>query len=421
MAQTNLGRFAPDETPPGRRNDLDWIRIGAFALLILYHLAMYFGPWSWHLNSRGTVDWLGVAMVASNPWRLGLLFLVSGVAVRHMTRKVGDGGQGVGGLMSERSRRLLLPLLFGAVVLVPPQAYLEQVVNDGLAASYLAFWPRFLLEHVPQLDGTWSPPPLNHLWFISYIWAYSLIAVALLWAPRLLEALQARLGGALGSGAGVLVVPTLYLVTARFALFPTFGVTNHLTWDPYNHATSLALFLTGFLLAFRTSFWASVERVRWPALLIATAATAMLGVDALRPVPQQHPAAVAAMAAFAVAQWSTIVTVLGFGRRHLSALDGPALVYLREAVFPFYLLHQTIIVIAAYALRPLDLPLPLEALGLLAITLLGCVAGFEAVRRTPWLGPCLGLRPSPRRRPADARARPVDLTLRQRSSIPATK
>jgi len=415
MAETNARRFAPEEAPPARRIDLDWLRIGAFGLLILYHLAMYFGPWSWHLDARERVAWLGVAMVASNPWRLGLLFLISGVAVRHMTLKASAGG-----LMFERTRRLLPPMLFGVLVLVPPQAYFEQVVKDGLQASYLAFWPRFLLDHLPHLDGSWSPPPLNHLWFIGYIWAYSLIAVALVWPPRLLHAAEARLDRAL-SGAGVLVVPILYLVTARFALFPTFGVTNHLTRDPYNHASSLALFLIGFLLAFRPSFWTSVERARWPALLLATSATAVLGLDALRPVPLQHPHALGEMAAFAVAQWSMIVALLGFGRRHLSSLDGPALRYLREAVFPFYLLHQTIIVAAAYALQPLDLPNALEAITLLVITILVCVAGFEVVRRTPVLAPCLGLRAAPKRPRRAPPSLPVDLPLRQAGNLPATK
>lgn len=415
MAETNAGRFAPAETLRARRNDLDWVRIGAFGLLILYHLAMYFGPWSWHLDARERVPWLGVAMVASNPWRLGLLFLISGVAVRHMTTKASPGG-----LMLERSRRLLLPMLFGVVVLVPPQAYFEQVVKDGLQTSYLAFWPRFLLDHLPRLTGGWSPPPLNHLWFIGYIWAYSLIALALLWPPRLSSSAQTRLGPAL-SGAGVLVTPILYLATVRFALFPRFGVTNHLTWDPYNHASSLALFLTGFLLAFQPSFWTSLERARWPALLLAVGSTTVLGIDAARPVPLQHPNAVIEMAAFAVAQWSMIVTVLGFGRRHLSTLDGPALGYLREAVFPFYLLHQTIIVAAAYGLQPLDLPNGLEAVVLLAITILGCIAGFEIVRRTPVLGPCLGLRTGRKQRHRAPRPAPVDLPLRQGGNLPATK
>lgn len=407
-------------TPP-RRTDLDWLRIGAFGLLILYHLAMYFGPWSWHLNSRRSADWLGVAMVASNPWRLSLLFLISGVAVRHMTLKTASDARGIGGLMLERSRRLLPPLLFGVVVLVPPQAYFEQLAKDGLQADYLTFWPRFLLAHLPSLDGGWSPPPLNHLWFVSYIWAYSLVAAAVLALPRLLRTLETRLGGVLAGGAGVLVAPMLYLTTARFALYPVFGVTNHLTFDPYNHASSLALFLVGYLMAFQRGFWAGAERARWPALLLAAAATAVLGFDAARPVPQQHPAAVALMAAFAVAQWSTIVALLGFGRRHLRAADGPLLGYLREAVFPFYLLHQTIIVAAAYALRPLALPLAAEAAALLAITVAGCWVGFELARRTPLLRPALGLRGSPARRPGAASQATADLALRRGGTTALSK
>jgi glucans biosynthesis protein C len=398
---------------PSRRADLDWLRIGAFGLLILYHLAMYFGPWSWHLNSRETAAWLGVAMVASNPWRLSLLFLISGVAVRHMTRKASAAA-----LMGERSRRLLLPLLFGVVVLVPPQAYFEQVVKDGLQANYLTFWLGFLREHGLQLDGGWSPPPLNHLWFVGYVWAYSMIAAAVVWLPRLMRPLELLTSAAL-SGAGVLVAPILYLVTVRFALFPVFGVTNHLSWDPYNHATSLALFLIGFLVAFQPTFWDSVERTRWPALLLAIGGAVILGLDAARPIPEQHPASIALMAAFAIAQWSTIVALLGFGHRHLRQLDGPVLAYLRVAVFPFYLLHQTIIVGVAYALRPARLPLLLEALALLVLTVLGCAAGFELARRTPWLRPFMGLHSAPRRK--NARTAPVDLPLRQAGKVAATK
>ena len=39
-------------TPSQRLFFLDWLRIGAFALLVLYHVGMYYVSWSWHVKSR---------------------------------------------------------------------------------------------------------------------------------------------------------------------------------------------------------------------------------------------------------------------------------------------------------------------------------------------------------------------------------
>jgi len=73
--------------PPAseRRPDLDWIRVGAFFLLILYHVGMFYVPWDWHVKSPRPVEWLQPVMHLTNPWRLTLLFLVSGAATRFLT------------------------------------------------------------------------------------------------------------------------------------------------------------------------------------------------------------------------------------------------------------------------------------------------------------------------------------------------
>src|SRR3546814_20255286 len=59
----------------------------------------------------------------------------------------------------------------------------------------------------------------------------------------------------------------------------------------------------------------------------------------------------------AIEQWSAIVAVLGFGARHLTR-DSQLLRTLTEAVFPFYIAHQTIIVVAGPHLKALALPAP---------------------------------------------------------------
>jgi membrane protein DedA with SNARE-associated domain len=48
----------------GRHYGMDWLRIGAFALLIFYHIGMYFVPWDWHVKIVPTIDWVALPMLA---------------------------------------------------------------------------------------------------------------------------------------------------------------------------------------------------------------------------------------------------------------------------------------------------------------------------------------------------------------------
>src|SRR3977135_432044 len=107
-----------DPQRPERRVDLDWVRIGAFGLLILYHVGMLFVSWQFHIKSAHRIAALEPLMLVLNPWRLALLFLVSGVATRFMLLKYT-----MRPLLRARSVRLLIPLIFGMLVIVPPQAY----------------------------------------------------------------------------------------------------------------------------------------------------------------------------------------------------------------------------------------------------------------------------------------------------------
>ena len=99
---------------------------------------------------------------------------------------------------------------------------------------------------------------------------------------------------------------------------------------------------------------------------------------------------------FATDQWSAIAAVLGFGSRYLRVRPNAALAYLTEAVFPCYLAHQTILVIAVHLIAPHALPAPLEAAILIVVTLGGSLGVYEAVRRVPLLRPFWGLRYRPR-------------------------
>ena len=98
-----------------RRVDLDWIRIAAFGVLIVYHVGMYYVSWDWHVKSPHAGTTIEPLMMLSSPWRLSLLFFVSGTAASFALAR------GHAGFAGARSRRLLIPLVFGMLVIVVPQ------------------------------------------------------------------------------------------------------------------------------------------------------------------------------------------------------------------------------------------------------------------------------------------------------------
>ncbi|HYG25456.1 MAG TPA: acyltransferase family protein, partial [Caulobacteraceae bacterium] len=324
-----------------RRHDLDWIRVGAFFLLILYHVGMFYVPWDWHVKSPRPQEWLAPVMQLTNPWRLSLLFLVSGAATRFMADKVTAGS-----LAWQRTLRLLPPLVLAIFVVVPPQSFYEVVEKWGFAGSYAGFYGRYVTA-----SGGWRTPDYwlitptyNHMWFVAYLFVYTLVLALLIAFARpflvSVERTVERLGG-----WGLIVWPLAVLAALRLTLYPVFEVTHAFVDDWYNHAVSFGLFLFGYAMAKSARLRAEFIRMRWPALAIAVAAYGLWAsyAWAYRAEDASPPEALMTVMrlVYAVDQWCAIAAALGFGARHLNR-GSERLTYLTLAVFPFYIVHQTL-------------------------------------------------------------------------------
>ena len=379
-----------------RSTELDWLRIAAFGLLILYHVGMFYVSWDWHVKSPRPVPALEPWMLLSAPWRLSLLFMVSGAALGLALQRGSAAASG-----RARSKRLLLPLLLGVAVIVPPQAYLEVVEKLGYSGSYLDFLARYFAADQSLCRGSdcLILPTWNHLWFVAYLWVYTMLVLAL-W----------RLGGTawwvhprwqrLAAGGRLLWWPCLLLALVRQRLVLPFPSSHNLVWDWFNHALYGTVFLLGVGLFGhaddRQGAWAAALRLRWWAL--GGAVLALVGMprllDALGgwdTLPAWGQSAWLALGA--TRHWLPVLAALGFARRHLRGSDGPWRRMLTEAVFTFYIVHQTVIVVAGHHLARLGLPLLVEATLLVLLTLAGCALSYLAVRQVGWLRPWLGLPP----------------------------
>lgn len=391
------------DRPGSRLFFLDWIRILAFFVLIFYHVGMYYVSDDWHVKSPHAGPAIEPLMLLSSPWRLGLLFMVSGVAATFMLGK-----DGTAGFLRKRSWRLLVPLLFGMFIVVPPQAYFEVVEKVAYAGSYVEFMRLYVTSYGGFCRGSdcMIMPTWNHLWFVAYLWAYTVVfaAIAHLSGPRF-AAWSDSVARSL-TGWKIIVLPVAVLAVARLVLQPRFETTHALIDDWFNHAHYFVLFALGALLARQPLFWARVEAIRWPAFGIALACWAAMLVSFAWPEGAIDRAVLEQVykvqrVVYTLCGWSAIVAACGFGHRHLD-VDNKARRYLTEAVFPVYILHQSLIVVMAHAFKPAGLAPVTEAAVLAVLTLSISFGTFELVRRVPMLRPLFGLGPQPERAPGAA-------------------
>ena len=370
-----------------RRHDIDALRALAFALVILYHVAMYYvAGWHWHLKSPEAVDWLQWPMRAVNLWRMDLVFLISGLALGFLLR-----GQGRRGLLRQRSLRLLLPLAFGMAVVIPFQPYAQALANGSVGPGFADFLRRYFS------GGPWPPNAFdgsdfgitwNHLWYLAYLWVYT-AALLVLW-PLLQGARCTRLRDAFLAlrGSRLVVLPVLPLALATLLLWPHFPPTRDLVGDGWLHAVYFTLFLYGYWIGVDAGWWQEVTRLRWRLLALAAAALALHFTLRTLGTPARMPARLAAD----LYLWATILCVLGWSHRLLNR-PWPWLAWANEQVYPWYVLHQTVIIVLVFWLAPLQLRATFEAPLLLAGTLLGCWGLTAVIRRSAWLRPLFGLKP----------------------------
>ncbi len=370
-----------------RRADLDWLRVLAFGLLIAYHAGMAWSGWSWHLTDAESISWLRELMRFVNRWRMPLIFLVSGATV-----VLALGSRRPAAFVRDRLRRIGLPLLFGMLVIVPPQVYLERLYRGQFDGSFLQWLPHaFDGGAYPAGNASW-----HHLWFLAYVLVLTLVLLpAFLWA-------RGTAGGALlakvtnlTARSGLQWLAVLPLAASILWLAPLSSNPNGLVGDWHGLVYYGVLLLCGACLYGSPDLLTALERQRWLSLAIGIAAYAALSWwfigGTVRPtIADADRPAYALLSALNTMAW--LFAIVGFARRYLTsrpAILGEA----TEAVYPFYILHQTVTVIAVYWLLQMGVP-PLAGFILAVLaTFLGTTAIYVVlVRPIGFVRPFFGLK-----------------------------
>ena len=366
-----------------RRYDLDWLRVGVFALLIFYHVGMFFVPWGWHLKNNEIYPELRWPMLFLNQWRLPILFVISGMGTFYAYSF-----RSPGHYSWERIKRLGIPLIFGMLFIVPPQVYLERLANGDFQGTYWAYFPTHAFMGIyPEGNLSW-----HHLWFLPYLLVFSLLFA---WPFRRIKdhpgALVRWATRQMNTSWGWLVF-LLPLYLWESLVEPFFPVTHALVGDWFALLNFGTLFLYGFLLiSCGQAFWETAKRHRRRNLYLGIGSFISLVVlwqfedTTLRHFTE---------AGFKVFNlWTWIFVLFGYAAVYLNK-PSKLLRYCNRAVYPFYILHQTLTLIIAYYIRELDWGFWSKA-GLLTVgTFGGCLLLYHfAILPLKWVHPFFGLKP----------------------------
>ncbi|MDI1283684.1 MAG: acyltransferase family protein [Reyranella sp.] len=369
-----------------RRADLDWLRVIAFGLLILYHAGMAWSGWSWHVTSPDDIDWLREAMRFLNRWRMPLIFVVSGAAIM-----LALGTRPPGSFTADRLKRLGLPLVFGMIVLVPPQVYLERLYRGQFTGSFLQWLPQAFHGTYPGGNTSW-----HHLWFLAYVLVLTLVLLPVfMWARSAAGRSHLSRAGRFTARVGLQWTMVLPLAASILWLAPVSHNTNGLIGDWHGLVYYGVLLLYGAFLFGSSDLLATLERQRFLSLAVGVAAyatlyAAFIGGEVRPVIAADLRPAYALLSAVNTVAW--LFAIIGFAHRHL--VRRPAfLAEATEAIYPFYLLHQTVTVIAVYWLLTLGVPPVAGFFAAVLATFVGTWAIYAGlVRPWRWIRPLFGMK-----------------------------
>lgn len=326
-----------------RRYDFDWLRVLAVLLLLYFHTAAIFYQGDlgefYIRNARSSQVMNGFVLFV-HQWHMPLFFLISGAgtwfALSHRSTKQ---------YVQERCQRLFIPFVFGTLVLIPPQVYLRLLSNSTDDQSYLQFYPEFFNGIRPHGNFEWG-----HLWFLIYLFTFSLIALPLL---RHLRKPDAQLRSTLANWVekpGVILLMALPLAVIEVTLRSHWPGFQNLYDDWANVCLYLLYFFYGYLICSEARFGAAINKHLGVALGLAIICMGiLLGLWQTDRIPDR-----AYTLSYLLYQgfrgcnaWFWVLALLGLGQRFLN-FNSKLLLYANEAAYPFYLLHQTVLVAIAF-------------------------------------------------------------------------
>jgi glucan biosynthesis protein C len=313
---------------------LDWLRVLAILMVLVYHSTRFFNMETWNVKNPIWYPWVEVWNRFATTWLLPLIFIISGASLFFAVGKAGAGK-----FIKDKALRLLVPVIVCALTHASLQAYLDRLTHGEFSGSYFQYLPNYFFD---DFDGIGA-----HLWYLVVLFVFSVLLYPLLrWFRGRGQGTLSKLGNLLSLPGVVygLALPAILLVVLFDYDSPV--IYNAAGWSILVY---LWLTLAGFLIVSDERLQVSFERLRWLSLPLGLV---LAGSQFFLLTLQQYPAFgtwhnALGWGVRALGSWCFVLAILGFGRKYLN-FNTPALKYSNEAVLPFYILHQTVLLCVGY-------------------------------------------------------------------------
>ncbi|HLG16462.1 MAG TPA: acyltransferase [Blastocatellia bacterium] len=357
----------PAKNKVERRSDVDVLRAAVVLGLIFFHTAKIFDLLPYYVKNEQTSILLMALVGFVSQWGMPLLFFMAGIATWHSL-----GVRTPTQFVRERFRRLVVPFIFGMCVIVPPMRYYNLLTNPDYHDSFRQFYPKFFsvvlklsFPRFIQPDPAVGIFETAHLWFLYYLFVFSLMALPLFVCVRsdAGQRLVARLAGLCRRRGAILL---LAIPVVSIELFV--GLGESVGWNRYSF---LSFLIFGYLFASNAGFEELAKRDSTIGLIAGTiTVAAFFWVSVLAWQAGTDPSHGYALESVlwrlfkGCSSWFWVIAIGGLGQRykqHRASREqradlragepGPAhkvLQYANEAVMPFYVIHQAVIVIIGF-------------------------------------------------------------------------
>ena len=372
---------------------LDWLRVLTMLAVFIFHAGRFFDTDGWHVKNPTTYMGMDIWKDFQQSWILPLFFLISGASIFY---SLGKGGAVQ--FVKDKVLRLLVPLAFGSVTHISLQVYLEARTQRGFTGSFFEFLPHYF-QGLRGLGGNFAWMGL-HLWYLEVLFVFSLVFLPLfLWLKagsgrgvlRWLGDFLARPGAAY-----LLLLPGALLVSVLNPRSLFFGSRE---WANWALPMYVPYFLAGFILVSHDGLQQQIRRQRWWSLAgVGVATIALVALAGPEPV-FGTPFYALTFSLYSLLSWCCVLALLGFGIQHLT-VSAPFLRYANEAVLPFYILHQTVILSVGFFVVQWPIPdlVKFVVIAILSFAIIMLLYEF-LIRRFNLLRFLFGMRPLKRAAP----------------------
>ena len=359
-----------------RLHYIDNLRWMCILMLFPFHTAFVFcaGWYGYYVSSAYTSTAAHGLTVAVEPWIMPLLFCIAGVSTKFALQK-----RTPLVYLKERVTKLLVPFLAGLVLICPVIAYYALKFHTGYTGTFAGAFVHFFssIQNFPDTSGMSGDFSVDHLWFIFFLFIFSVVALGVILLGKRLAGL------ALNPDKMKLLVLGLLFIPVWLLNFVGFNVTG------YSFMSYFAMFLIGYYLFSMDSIQARLEKY-WVVLLAAWIVLT-IGVMWTYGIFLGHSEVFwGSSAIFVLTGWTGVLALMGAGR-HLFDRTNNFTAYLGAASYPVYIIHQAILVAIAYYMVKLAISPSLQFMAIVIFSILLTFACYEILRRIPGVRALFGI------------------------------